>query len=374
MTGVGMATSLGLDAIMSCAAARAGMSGGKKLERFPVQSSEDNSSSLLVGHALPEVTRGFEGWARLLRIVQAGLSDLLAKSSDRLGGERRIGLYVAVPDPLRVYEGIAWIEDPEERAARQQALDEAGRSEPSPSIRLIEKALAICAPAFHPAGTVVWQGDGTTALRLLELAAREISAGAMDAAIVGGIDSLIDADYIEWLAAVQRLKTPDRPVGLQPGEGAGFVLIEDSRVLRGARPLAFLGDVAVADEANPWTSTVPSTGRALTEIIRRAQVGAPVGDAPPWTITDHNGETYRAAEWGNALPRLISGRRVVPGWTAWFPALSFGDTGAASPLLGLGMAVRAFARNYNPGPAATIVATSTGPARNAVSVDSPGVG
>jgi len=373
VTGLGMATSLGLDAVMSCAAARAGMSGGKALERFPVQSPDDNSSGLLAGHALPEVTRGFEGAARLLRVVQAGLVDLFGTAGDRVNGDGRVGVYVAVPEPLRLFEGLAWLEAPEDRQARQQSLEDAAQQvQPEAAGRMIERAFALCAPAFRPSAVVVRPGSGATSLQLLDLAARELTDGAVDVAVVGGIDSLIDDDYLQWLATLRRLKTPGQPVGLQPGEGAAFVVVEGHRTLRAARPLALLGEVAIADEPSPWTAAASSTGRAVAEVVEQAQRGAPGAVPPSWMITDHNGETYRAAEWGSALVRLTARRRAQSDWTSWFPATSFGDTGAASALVGLGVAVRAFARSYHPAPSATVVATAPGATRAAVRVDAAG--
>lgn len=86
-------------------------------------------------------------------------------------------------------------------------------------------------------------------------------------------------------------------------------------------------------------------------------------------MTDQNGETYRANEWGNAVVALSSS----PGFSDWethAPASNFGETGAASPLLSIVLQTRAFVRGYASSDAAVVAVSDDGPERGAVVITS----
>ena len=78
-------------------------------------------------------------------------------------------------------------------------------------------------------------------------------------------------------------------------------------------------------------------------------------------------------EWGNAVVRLVAQSPRFAEPVLWYPAASFGDTGAASGAVALCMAIRAFERGYAPAQTATIISSADGSNRAAVRVTAQNV-
>src|SRR4051812_8067739 len=102
ITARGMVSSLGSDVITACAAARAGLVLPAPLD-FQVSSPDDGRPEAIAGHPAGEMTRGFEGFARLVRLAALGLGDLLRQAPDGPWLSARTGVYLALPDPHRVH-------------------------------------------------------------------------------------------------------------------------------------------------------------------------------------------------------------------------------------------------------------------------------
>jgi hypothetical protein len=72
-----------------------------------------------------------------------------------------------------------------------------------------------------------------------------------------------------------------------------------------------------------------------------------VGTTCHLTIGTHNGTVAMASEWGRTLRALpvsmAAGRH-------WFPAMNFGDTGAAAQIVSASLGAQAFARGYAQSP------------------------
>jgi 3-oxoacyl-[acyl-carrier-protein] synthase-1 len=99
---------------------------------------------------------------------------------------------------------------------------------------------------------------------------------------------------------------------------------------------------------------------------RAAQPGEPL-----WFITDQNGETFRAYEWADFVLRVRDRFPAVMEAPLLYPAVAFGDTGAASGALGLALAVRAFARGYAPARTAVVFSASYEGLRSGIRVEAP---
>jgi 3-oxoacyl-[acyl-carrier-protein] synthase-1 len=166
------------------------------------------------------------------------------------------------------------------------------------------------------------------------------------------------------LNETNRLRTPEQPVGLCPGEGAACVLLESGDGARGR--LHVLGAAVppsrlTPDAAEPtvWRqANVPGIANAVVEAIRQALSAA--GVEPPFrgdVIVDLNGELWRAAAWGHAQPALTA---LLDAATTRpiFPAITYGDIGAVGPVAALCIAERSFARGFASGARTLIVSVS----------------
>jgi 3-oxoacyl-[acyl-carrier-protein] synthase-1 len=368
VTGRGMATSLG-GAVSACAAARAGLALPAPLG-VRMRSPEDGSVDEVKGHPAGELTRGFEGFARLLRLATLGLGDLLEQTKDGPWQLTRVGAYLSLPDPYRLHTGLDCIADEETRAARSRAAREA-RSEgrPDVSAKLLDAAAQLAGWTGAPALRFCATSGHTGFAEAVQRAVEDLQHGRVSAAVVGGVDSLVEEETVMWLHGTGRLKRLGVPVGLLPGEASAFVLLETARAARGrgARPLAAVHAACFEDEEAPLLSGAPARAGGLSRVLAGiAGAAGFAGAGPVWVVSDCNGENYRAAEWGLALSRLAGRFPALASPVVWYPAMSFGDVGAASGAVSLCLAVHAFLRGGAPAPAVTLVSSADGARRAAL--------
>src|SRR5262249_16153247 len=128
--------------------------------------------------------------------------------------------------------------------------------------------------------------------------------------------------------------------------------LETAARVRGQRALGMISSVAQATEPRPLTSEHQSTGAAMTHVLRGLLTGA----GERFVLSDQNGESYRAFEWGLARTRV--GERLGEVRELLHPAISLGDVGAATGALQVACALSAFARGYAASPEALVLCAS----------------
>jgi 3-oxoacyl-[acyl-carrier-protein] synthase I len=353
-TGSSLVCSLGLDVTEACAAMRAGIARPTTIDTFVLGTLDDCAGATV--HAAPLITHGFEGDARVLRLLHAAFESLLTQP-DAPWKTARTGFYLSLPHPDRQYTGFELIADEDSRRkeiARWREI-EAGRLEPidyrQRARALLERA-SVLARWGQPVDLHAFSMSGNTGVaELMTAAAKDLGAGTVEVAVVGGVDSLIDSMSLRWLEQRARLKSPAMSAGSAPGEASGFLLMETLPCAqsRGAGVLAALQSTILDRDEHPHLAGQLSVGEALSRVLART---APLTDwspeAPPWLIVDQNGETYRAQEWGCALTRLVEGHQYFQSPLVWYPVIAVGDTGAASGIVQSCMALQAFQRGYAP--------------------------
>ncbi len=349
ITGLGMCSSLG-NAVMACAAARTQMSAGTELHDVWVR-DEDDAEQRAIGHPI-STAAGFQGAARLLCLAWPALEDLLEHNHLRALDPASTGLYLCLPDQAS-------------RAREGEEAPEAPIRSPGPGLcaRLVQHTALGLPPSQW---NHVDEGP-TGVVRAVAEASVKLRSGLWHRCLVGAVDSLLDPRAVGWLQRAGRLKTPTKPDGLQPGEAGAFVLLErlDAARRRSAEVLAVVAGTSVIDDA-PREPTGTPSGAGLAEAITRLLT---TDDA--WLVSDHNGEHHRAAELGNALVQVSRRFPATADGARWFPATSFGDTGAASAVVAICMATRSFARGYAAGASAIIAASSDGGCRGTLRIDAP---
>lgn len=374
ITGRGMVSSLGSDVVSACAAARAGLVRPAPLD-LQMGSPEDGQADHVQGHPAGELTRGFEGFARLLRLAALGLGDLLKQVPDGPWMSRQTGMYLALPCPHRIHTGLDLIANKSTRAVRdekaRQAMDE---PEPDIASRLLRAAAQLAGWPVDPPLRFSATSGHTGVAEALQRAMDDLQRGYVSAAVVGGVDSLLEEEVLMWLHNTGRLKRSGVPVGLLPGEAGAFLLLEPLHTIqrRGSRPLAVAQAVHLEDEDGTLLSGAPAQGVALAKALAKVVDTASFHQSgAAWVLSDHNGEIYRAAEWGHVLVRLASRVPELASPVVWYPASSFGDVGAASGAVAICLAIHAFSRGCAPNPTAVVVSSSEGACRAVTLIHEP---
>jgi 3-oxoacyl-[acyl-carrier-protein] synthase-1 len=341
--GCGAQTPIGRSAPASMAAARAGIG---RLREHPFIFNRDFEP--VVMSRASWLNDDLFAPQRLLALAGDSLRETLAAAQSRvaLRGARTC-LFLAVPPDSRPGIDAAILRDLAAQAT-SMAAEVAG------------PVTAELIPGLHAAG-----------LQALERASLGLSRGALDFAIVGGVDSYIAPETIRWLEAEGRLHGVGTTWGFAPGEAAGFLALirrADARSIAG--PMAQLGLARTTLEPSPMGSGRVCTGEGLTRAVAAALSDLPDGVLVDAMFCDLNGEPERADELGFTLARL-SRRFRRPG-DFFAPADRWGDVGAASAILLIIAAVAAWQRGYARGTNALVWSSSgTEPVRGAVMVHSP---
>jgi 3-oxoacyl-[acyl-carrier-protein] synthase-1 len=348
VTAVALRTPVGNDAVQTAAAVRAGINRFARWQGLG-ESFEDEAG--VIASRLPE-DLGDVAWVeKAEELIATPIHEALWQAELYDFGEvrkvlprARVVAYVAPPDP-----GRPGVSDSAYRLFSIEAREHCIAPARADEVHLI--------PGEHAAG-----------LAALARAAADLRAGQADFAVVGAVDSLLHAPLLSSLLAEGRLKSPARPAGLIPGEGAAVLLLErgPDAARRRARPLASLGTVSLQNEAEAIGPGQPIRAEAAARAIRAvlAENGGP--GRIHRVIADLTGERWRSLEWAMVETRCLG--ELPADWQLWHPADCLGDTGAASALANVVLAVRAFARRYGGSDGIMISAASAAGQRAATCV------
>lgn len=212
------------------------------------------------------------------------------------------------------------------------------------TVRLVAIVRELCGPTID-VSTVA--ADHASGLLGLELAHAEINARKLEAALVLGVDSYIDADVLEEFDRDGINLATHHRFGFPPGEGAGAVLLAPPALIRTNRltVIAAVEGVGSADEPKHHGTEGINTGEALAKAINGATKTLRIPDDLVGTIyCDINGQRHRAAEYAWSTQRV---RPVFENMSDFVtPADSWGDVGAASGPLLVSLAVASGVRRY----------------------------
>ncbi|MBZ4417930.1 hypothetical protein [Myxococcus sp. RHSTA-1-4] len=342
VTGLGLVTAVGHGVVGSCAALRAGASRPHPLPGF-VTDDEPGESVPVTGHPVVPFAEGFFQTGAWVRLASGAFEDLLHATElpTHVDFWRRTCLMALAP--LVDEERFGW-----SLASCPEALRDAYVR---PLLSLMDvplpeenaRALALGSCGLAEAATQAW------AL---------LSGRRVDRVLVLAADSFVDPVCLAWLALHRRLKSPQRQVGLMPGEAGAALLVETPGAARArAAPVAaHLEAVAVSPHDISAASALAHRGRALANAVKRV---LPEGAAPfrGDVLVDLNGEEWKAQVWGHANV-LLQQDVDFPRCRLVLPADSLGETGAASAPLAVAAAAWGFRRGHAAGERALVCSIS----------------
>ena len=333
---VGARTPLGLTAESSAAAVRAGINRMNEhsfiIDRVaePVRIAQDS-----------RLDPGLMGPERLIEMAITALEEICYKLEPIRSGFPSIPLLLGLPE-----ERPGWTGE------HIQAVRHGLSRKPMP----VDLQPTEVFPQGHAAGLIA-----------LDTACTRIRTGQAELCVIGGVDSYLEYETLEWLDQNRQLATSYHRGAFLPGEGAGaFVVAADSIVQRyGLSSLATIRGIGTATEAHRIKTDAICLGEGLTASIRKAVMTLRLPDeAVEGVICDINGERYRSEEWGFTLLRFPEALVDPTGYD--FPASCWGDVGAASGPLFIALAVTAGRRGWAKGARYLIWSSSEGGQRAAV--------
>ncbi|WMJ02457.1 beta-ketoacyl synthase N-terminal-like domain-containing protein [Pseudomonas chlororaphis subsp. aurantiaca] len=210
-----------------------------------------------------------------------------------------------------------------------------------------------------------WMGGHAGGIVALETASHLLSNGDFDMVLVGGVDSYLCRDTLEWLDDNEQLHSDGSIYGFCPGEAAGFVLVSRVETAHrlGLTPLLTLVSAGSGIEKNLIKTEDICLGDGLSAAFHAAAESLPETERVDRIICDMNGERYRGNEYGFAV---LKASRLFKDAAAFdTPADCWGDVGAASGPLYVSLVVAAEERGYAKGPLSLIWASSEGGRRAA---------
>lgn len=329
VTGIGMRTPVGNDAIQTASAVRAGIN---RFAFWEAMGTAFEENAGVVASALPD-DLGDQPWvAKVIDMVPEPIHEALWHSclfdfNDVRAQYPRahVAAYIATP-----YEDRAGVAQEAFRLFSMEAREH-------------------CVAPAHADSVQLFSCDHAAGIMAIERAARDLLEHKVAFAVVVAVDSLLHAEHLRSLWGEDRLKLPNRSDGLVPGEAVAVVVLERARdaKARGTPILARLGETATDRESVPLGPEHPIRAEAASRAINAALAGSGGQASVDRVIVDLSGERWRSLEWALVETRCLG--ELAHGWQLWHPADCLGDVGAATSVVHLAIASRAFARGYGGG-------------------------
>jgi len=298
LTGVSACTCIGLTALTSSAAVRAGISGIGSHSHMRDKAGEPFAVGM-VPHIVSTLRE-----QRLVSMARMAVNEAMAS----LPPELRSGLVLHLGLP-----------DLSESFTRNTCTLICGE---------LERLLA---DEGTPISVHAWPYGNASSLLALQQVARQIEHGEVECALVGGVDSYIDVDILEALDQQGRVASSSNKWGFQPGEGAAVLVVcqSDFAQRAGLNALASVRCVSTGVEDNSMHSEGICVGKTLGAVFAAATETA--GQASD-QYCDIDGDRYREHEFSYAILRIPGDSfRNATDYVA--PADCWGNCGAATAAL-----------------------------------------
>ncbi len=315
--GVGAYTPVGVTALSSAAAVRAGIAG---LAEHP--HAVDASGEPIVVTRVPTLDLEVQGANRLIQLALPAALEALPRVEITRCLPRELPVIVGLPDP---------------RAGLPPKLED----------EFTDGMSRALTDRLHAPHVSTITGGHAAGLMAVERGFNAIRTGACDICLAGGVDSYLHPDTLAWLELEEQLHSSTVSWGFCPGEAAGFCLLASERAVEelGLVGQARLIGCATAHEPNGIKTGAICLGEGLTAALDGVLSNVVFAyNKVNQIICDMNGEPYRGDEFGFAFIR--TSRYFDDTADCLTPADCWGDVGAASGPLFIVLAVIAARKDY----------------------------
>ncbi|MEW6290754.1 MAG: beta-ketoacyl synthase N-terminal-like domain-containing protein [Thermodesulfobacteriota bacterium] len=335
IVGIGAVTSIGLNAPATAAAARAGIA---NFNDHPYMIDRYGDPYVLA--MVPSLETGIIGAERYVQMALPAMQEALRPLTGFDKSVFQVEAQIGLPEDRPGFPGDL-----------QRILSDEVKKLGSEAYTMSEIAFIV---KGHSAG-----------LMALEAGSRKILNHACEFCLVGGVDSYLDPDTLDWIEDNEQLHVPSNAWGFIPGEAAAFCLLCSQNTAEKYRlPVrAQLLAISTAIEENRIKTETVCLGKGLTMSVKNCLQELPADFRIDYTICDQNGEAYRADEFGFMLARLSE--RFVDPSDYLAPADCWGDVGAASGPLFINSVIAAAEKGYAKGPHTLLWTSSEGGERSA---------
>jgi len=317
LTSTGMVCPVGLNAEAACAAMRAGIAG---FDELPYR---DNAGEVIIGAAVPNLDPELSREERLIQMLEPAIRECITGvNPDQLA---RIPLLVGLAEP---------------------ELSGGGTSLADTIVPTIERRLGV---RFLEVGSHTIPTGRTSAFEAFRDARELMQSQRIEACLVCGVDSYVNARSLYWLDRHLRLKNEQNSDGVIPGEAAAAVILRNQPDSKSVAPVRLIGLGFATEEATVTTEEPPLLGLGLTEASSAALAEASIQmNDIAFRLSDVTGESYGFREQALVVTKLLRIHRE-DGFPLWHCVENIGDTGAAAGIIQLIVSIYAFQKGYAPG-------------------------
>ncbi|MBE9569067.1 MAG: hypothetical protein IMF11_00435 [Proteobacteria bacterium] len=320
IVGIGSVTSIGLNAPATAASARAGIA---RFNEHPYMINREGDPYVLA--MVPILNTGTMGVDRYIHLALPAMQEALEPLANL---DKSVG-------HIHVKIGL-----PEDRPGLPQDLQ----------VKLSDEVKKISNKSYLIKNIAIIEKGHSAGLMALEEGSKEINMRTCEFCLIGGVDSYIDPNTLDWIEDNEQLHIPVNAWGFIPGEAASFCLLCSQEIAdKYNLPVkARLIAISTALEENRIKTETVCIGQGLTQAVKNCLKELPSECRIDYTICDQNGEAYRADEFGFMLARLSE--YFVDPSDYMAPADCWGDVGAASGPLFINLIIFAAEKGYAKGP------------------------
>ncbi|MBW2737515.1 MAG: beta-ketoacyl synthase [Deltaproteobacteria bacterium] len=330
IVGVGALTSIGLNAPAIAASARAGIA---YFNEHPYMIDREGEPYILA--MVPTLDTGIMGVDRYIRLALPAMKEALTPLAELGEGAGHVQAKIGVP---------------EDRPGFPRDLQ----------AKLSDEVKKLSTESYLMSETEIIAKGHSAGLMALQAGSKEIIKRTCEFCLIGGVDSYIDPDTLDWIEDNEQLHIPSNAWGFIPGEAAAFCLICSRNTAHKYNlPIrAQLVAISTALEKNKIKTKTVCIGEGLTQAVRNTLEALPKEFRIDYTVCDQNGEAYRADEFGFMLARLSE--YFIDPSDFMAPADCWGDVGAASGPLFINLIACAAEKSYSRGPYTLLWTSSEG--------------